>query len=131
MVNVLIISHSKKLVDAIVDFANLVKTDNFDLVGLGGTDNGKAFGTDATQIKKTILKLSKNRDLVIIYDLGSSLLNARLALDKMPESIKKKVYIADCAFLEGVIVATTSNSANSTGYSIKKLLEEQCRVAKS
>lgn len=131
MVNILVISHSKKMADAIIDFANLVKTDNFEFVSIGGINNGKDYGTDEKLIEKSIATLTKNRDLVIIYDLGTSLLNTRSALDKMDQKIQKRVYIADCAFLEGTLVAVTSNSETCNGYSIKKLLEEQCRVAKS
>lgn len=131
MVNILLVSHSHQIAKSVYEFVLEMKQNNFDFEYIGGIDNGQSYGTDPTIIKNTIINLTKQRDLLIIYDLGSSLLNTQLALQMIDDNtILDKVHIVNCAFLEGSLVAVTSNVENASAKELKGIIEKQCQIQK-
>lgn len=131
MVNILLVSHSHELAKATHDFAKEMKQADFKFEFVGGIDGGKSFGSDSIEISNKIKELTTDRELVVLYDLGSSLLNTQLALQLInDEKITNKVTTVNCAFVEGTIIAVSSNVENTTGKELKEIIEQQCQIQK-
>ena len=109
MVNILVISHSKNLASAAVEFVSEMKNGDFALQYVAGINDGKDFGTDPTQIIAKIQELTADKELLIIYDLGSSKMNTEMAMSMIDPAVASKVAIASVAFVEGLLIAVTSN----------------------
>ncbi|MDR2823495.1 MAG: dihydroxyacetone kinase [Mycoplasmataceae bacterium] len=130
MVNILLVSHSKALAQATVGFINEMKKGDFLFEYVAGIEDGKAFGTDPMVIRETISNLTKDRELLVIYDLGSSQMNTEMAYQMLESTVQSRTEIAKCAFLEGALVAVTSNTDEVTALQLKQIVESQAQIAK-
>ena len=130
MVNILLVSHSHQIAKSVYEFMLEMKSNDFMFDYIGGIENGTHFGTNPIEIQEKILSMTKNRELVIIYDLGSSLMNTEVAIQLSGDAITKKVQIITCAFLEGTLVAISSNNGEITAKEMKELVESQCKINK-
>ena len=61
--------------------------------------------------------------VILLFDLGSSLMNAEMAIEFLDEDIKSKVEIIDAPLVEGAIVAAVYASMNKTIEEIKDNLK--------
>ena len=132
MVNILLISHSKPLAQATFDFLKEMKQKDFKLDFVGGTDHGSKFGSDPMEIVEKYKELlSDGKEVLVVYDLGSSLLNAQNALELLenPED-KNKIQFANVAFVEGGLAAVCSNNEGTTAAQLKETVERQCKINK-
>ena len=130
MVNILLVSHSHQIAKSVYEFMLEMKNNDFMFDYVGGIENGTHFGTNPMEIQEKILCMTKNRELVIIYDLGSSLMNTEVALQLSGDAITKKAQIITCAFLEGTLVAISSNNSDINAKQMKELVELQCKINK-
>ncbi|MDR0740057.1 MAG: dihydroxyacetone kinase subunit L [Mycoplasmataceae bacterium] len=128
-VSILVVSHSQTLAQALVEFAKEMKTGDFAFEYVAGIENGKVFGTDSQIIKNKLETLVVNSEVLIIYDLGSSKMNSELAISLFPSDAQKRIKLASCAFVEGTIVAVSSNNTNSVE-ELKNIVESQMKVEK-
>ena len=132
MCNILIVSHSETLAKATYEFVNEMKQKDFKLDYVGGTEHGKKFGSDPAEIvEKYKQLLTSGTGILVVYDLGSSLLNAKTALDLLEkEEDKKKIEFAQVAFIEGALAAVCSNNDEMTPQQLKTIVEGQCQIKK-
>ena len=132
MCNILLVSHSKPLAQSTYDFVNEMKQKDFKLDFVGGTDHGKQFGSDPLEIVEKYKQLLKSGSgILVIYDLGSSLLNAKTALELLEnEDDKNKIEFAQVGFVEGSLVAVCSNNEQMTPAQLKQTIEAQCKINK-
>jgi dihydroxyacetone kinase phosphotransfer subunit len=130
MVNILLVSHSHQIAKSVHEFMSEMKNGDFMFDYIGGIENGTHFGTNPMEIQEKILNMTKDRELVVIYDLGSSLMNTDVALQLVGDEIAKKTATITCAFLEGTLVAVSSNSGDINAKEMKELVESQCKISK-
>ena len=132
MCNILLISHSKQLAQAVYDFVNEMKQKDFKFDYVGGTDHGRQFGSDPQEILEKYKKLLKtNSGILVLYDLGSSLLNGKTALELLEnDGDKKRIEFAQCAFTEGALIAVCANNEDMTPAQLRKIVEDQCKINK-
>jgi dihydroxyacetone kinase-like protein len=128
-VSILIVSHSQILAQALAEFAKEMKSGDFALDYVAGIENGKVFGTDSQVIKNKLETLAVNSEVLIIYDLGSSKMNSELAISLLLSDYQKRIKLANCAFVEGTIVAVSSNNTTSVE-ELKNIVEAQMKVEK-
>lgn len=122
MVSLVLISHSKKIVEGIKELVSQM-SDGVKIAIAGGTDDNR-IGTDAIKIMSAIEDVYSDDGILIFYDLGSALMNAELALDMIDEKIKNKVEISKSSLVEGAFVAAIESSMGKSIEEIKKSLEK-------
>lgn len=107
MVGIVVVSHSEKLAQSVVELAHcMAKTAK--IVAAGGKDDGD-FGTSYDKIDTAINQVYSDDGVVLICDLGSSVLTSKNILeDKLDEG--KKIVFADCSIVEGAIAASVAAS---------------------
>ena len=104
MVGIVLISHSRALAEGAADVASQVSSGAVRVVGVGGTDDGR-LGTSADALEAAVEKASGSAGVVLIADLGSSVLTAKAYV---AESDREDVVIADAPFVEGAVAAAVT-----------------------
>jgi PTS hybrid protein len=112
-VGVVVVSHSAKVAEGVVEMAAQMAGD-VRIRAAGGTEDG-GIGTDATLIASAIAEADEGDGVLVCVDLGSAVLSAQLALEELvdPER-RQRVRIADAPLVEGAIIAAIQASTGST-----------------
>ena len=115
MIGIVIVSHSSLIADGTKELA----------LQMAGTSDGK-LGTDMKKIKSAIEKVNGADGVLILTDLGSSVLTTEMVIDMMDEDDKdiSKIQIANAPLVEGAVIAAVEASFNSDIFSIKKTVED-------
>ena len=121
MVGIVIVSHSEKIAEGVKEVAEQMVPE-VKIYSAGGTDDGR-IGTDAMKISAAIENAFDKDGVILLFDLGSSLMNAEMAIEFLDEDIKSKVEIIDAPLVEGAIVAAVYASMNKTIEEIKDNLK--------
>lgn len=121
MVGIVIISHSAKVAEGVMEMAKQMAED-VKIASAGGTDDGR-IGTDINKIIAGIDEVYSDDGVLVFYDLGSAMMNAEMALDFIDEARKEKVILVDSALVEGVITASVYANMNMDINEILKELE--------
>ena len=117
MVGIVIVSHSQKLAEDIVDLAHLM-ADDCPMRPAGGMADG-GFGTSYDKIESAIEDIYTDDGVIILMDLGSAVMTTELVVDDMKDD-DKIVEMVDCPIVEGAIAASVVASG---GGSIEDVIE--------
>ncbi|UHA58959.1 PTS-dependent dihydroxyacetone kinase phosphotransferase subunit DhaM [Metabacillus litoralis] len=115
-VGLLLISHSYHLVTGLRELLQQVQSD-VSIAISGGTDGG--IGTGAFDIKEAIESIYTEEGIVILFDLGSALINAELALELLDKN-QSKIRLADAPLVEGGFAAVVEAGI---GGSLQEVIE--------
>ncbi|QCX33333.1 PTS-dependent dihydroxyacetone kinase phosphotransferase subunit DhaM [Caloramator sp. E03] len=116
MVGLVVISHSSKIAEGIKEVA-LQMAPNALIECAGGTFDGE-IGTDYNKIVNAIEKVYSKDGVIILFDLGSAVMNAEMAIENLND--KDKIKIVKCAVVEGAIAAAVEASI---GNSLDEIVE--------
>ncbi|WP_432667088.1 dihydroxyacetone kinase phosphoryl donor subunit DhaM [Wukongibacter baidiensis] len=122
MVGIVIVSHSEKIAEGIVELSRQMANEGQKIEAAGGTGDGR-IGTDTMKIMDAIVRADDGDGVLILVDMGSAIMSTELALDLLDEELKKRVVIADAPIVEGCIGAVVQASTGSS-------LEEVVSTAK-
>ncbi|TCP95728.1 PTS hybrid protein [Cricetibacter osteomyelitidis] len=121
MINFVIVSHSAKLAEGVVELAFQMKGD-CKIVAAGGIDDEiNPIGTDATKIMQAIEDVFDDDGVIVMVDLGSAILSAETAIELLDPSIASKVRLCLAPLVEGTIGAVV---AAASGDNIDEVLQE-------
>ncbi|WP_406613489.1 dihydroxyacetone kinase phosphoryl donor subunit DhaM [Mycoplasma corogypsi] len=121
MINFVVVSHSKKLVDEAIKLANIMKCDEFITLNAGGMPFSDELGTDVSYIIEQINSLMDSEYIFVFCEMGSSLLSTQMALEMLAN---EKVILADAPLIEGLMVATAANYKGATKDTILHELQQ-------
>lgn len=127
MVGIVIVSHSKKASDGIVELALQMAGDKVDIISAGGMEDG-SMGTDTLKIQQAIEDADSGEGVLILIDMGSGVLSAQTAVDLIAGGIDTE--IADAPVLEGAVFAAVQAAMGGTLDEVKKAAEEVRKVSK-
>ena len=127
MLGFVIVSHSKRLADEVIELCNEMKKYDFPVVNGSGTEEDY-LGSNPLIIAEAIKKAYIKDGVAIFGDLGSSILNAELALEFLDseEYDKEKIKIMDAPLVEGVLMGMAINDKKL----LLKDLEEELKELK-
>ncbi|OLB75895.1 MAG: phosphoenolpyruvate--protein phosphotransferase [Actinobacteria bacterium 13_2_20CM_2_71_6] len=109
MVGIVLISHSTGLAEGAAELAGQI-AGQARVVPAGGTDDGR-LGTSTDRIAAAIAAADAGDGVLLIPDLGSSVLSARsLLADLDPQGSGKQIRLADAPFVEGAVAAAVAAS---------------------
>ena len=106
MVGLVVVSHSAKLAEGVVELVLSLQPD-LKIRAAGGTDDGR-LGTSAERILEAILAVDDVDGVLILVDLGSAVMSAEVALEWLPDDRRDRVVISAAPLVEGAILAATS-----------------------
>ena len=119
MVGVVIVSHSNKLAEGVKEVASQMASE-VKIESAGGTCDGR-LGTDIEKIKDAIKNAYTDEGVVILFDLGSSMMNTEMAIEFLDEHMRKNIRIMDAPLVEGAVVAAVDSSI---GKSLEEIVTE-------
>ena len=125
MVGIVIVSHSKKLAEGVVELSRLIAGE-CPMVAAGGLDDG-GFGTSYEKIEETINSVYSDDGVAVIMDLGSSCMTTEMVIENMEG---KKVEMIDCPMVEGAAAAAAEAESGSTLEEVKKAAMEAAGESK-
>lgn len=113
MVGLVFVSHSRQLAQAVCHLAKSVSQASLPLDFAGGTgENHEELGTDATDIMDAITRVYSDDGVLVLMDLGSAVLSARLA-QQMLEDDCPKVRLCPAPLVEGGVAAAVQIGAGA------------------
>ena len=109
MVGIVIVSHSEKLAEGVVEVSRMM-AENVPIAAAGGMEDG-TLGTSYDKIKSAVESLYSDDGVVILADMGSAVMTAEIVL----EDIKlENVKILNCPLVEGAILAAMESIGGRT-----------------
>jgi phosphoenolpyruvate---glycerone phosphotransferase subunit DhaM len=108
MVGIVLISHSARLAHGAAELAGQI-AGGARVIAAGGTDDGR-LGTSTDRIAAAISTANQGAGVLLIPDLGSSVLSA-LALLSDLNAKHEWILLADAPFIEGAVAAAVAASA--------------------
>src|SRR5882724_7492771 len=123
MVGIVLISHSSGLAEGAAELAGQI-AGGARVVAAGGTDDGR-LGTSTERIAKAIAAADAGDGVLLLPDLGSSVLSALSLLDDLdPDPDGKRLRIADAPFVEGAVAAAVAASSGFDLAAVARAAEE-------
>ena len=125
MVGLVIVSHSRALANALAGLLRQVSAPDLLLAVAAGIGADRSeFGTDAVEIMEAIQSVYSEDGVLVLMDLGSAVLSAKMALEFLPPEMADKVRFCGAPLVEGAIAASVQIGLGAD-------LETVCREANS
>jgi phosphoenolpyruvate---glycerone phosphotransferase subunit DhaM len=121
MVGIVLISHSAGLAEGAAELAGQI-AGGARVIPAGGTDDGR-LGTSADRIAAAIAAADAGDGVLLIPDLGSSVLSARALLSEHSD-LDGRVVLVDAPFVEGAVAAAVAASASLDLAAVASAAEE-------
>ncbi len=109
VVGIVLVSHSAELARGLADLAGQVAGGEARIFPAGGIE-GK-LGTSGEVVETAIAEAEQGDGVVLLADLGSSILTIRGILDHQPNG---RIRLVDAPMVEGAVAAAVSAAAGQT-----------------
>ncbi|RUQ97109.1 dihydroxyacetone kinase phosphoryl donor subunit DhaM [Labedella endophytica] len=110
-VGLLIVSHSGKIAEGLVELAAQM-AEGVAIIAAGGTDDGR-IGTSFDRVSAGLSAADSGDGVVVLCDLGSAVLTAETAIDFLDDGDRARVAIADAPLVEGAVAAAVAAATGS------------------
>lgn len=124
MIGIVIVSHSEKLAQGVLELAAQMTHGAVPMEAAGGIDApDNPIGTDPMRVLAAIESVAAKADagVLVVMDLGSALMSAEAALDFLPDAIRERVRLCSAPLVEGTVAAAARAAA---GGSLRQVEEE-------
>ncbi|MFJ5798571.1 dihydroxyacetone kinase phosphoryl donor subunit DhaM [Streptomyces decoyicus] len=125
-VGIVLVSHSAELAAGLRLLVGQIGSDAVPVVTAAGTDDGR-IGTSYELVLNAIEDADRGAGVVVLPDLGSSVLTTRTVLDDRP---RPDVVIVDAPFVEGAVAAVVAAASGADLHTVVKSAEEARHVRK-
>ncbi|NBI06391.1 dihydroxyacetone kinase phosphoryl donor subunit DhaM [Senegalia massiliensis] len=129
MIGIVIVSHSHKIADGVIELSSQMAQSNINIIPAAGTDDGR-IGTDVIKIKNAIIKADTGEGVIVLADIGSSVMSTEMAFEMLDDELRQRVFIADAPLVEGAIGAVVQVSIGGDLNQVKKAAEEAKTIVK-
>lgn len=125
-VGIVLVSHSAELAAGLRLLVEQIGSDEVPLAVAGGTDDGR-IGTSYDLVLAAIRDADRGGGVVVLPDLGSSVLTARTVLEDHP---RDDVTIIDAPFVEGAVAAAVTAASGADLHTVATAAQEARHVLK-
>lgn len=130
MVALVIVAHSAKLAEGVRELAAQMTQGRVPIFAAGGVDDD-ILGTNAERIREALeAALAADEQVLVLMDLGSAVLSARMAIDLLPEEARPRVRLSQAPLVEGAVVAAVEASIGKGVDEIEAAAVEAARMPK-
>ncbi len=127
-VGIVLVSHSSALAEGAAEVAGQIGGGAVAIVPAGGLEDG-GIGTSAARIRAAMLAANAGAGVLVLPDLGSSVLTVR-ALLADPDGLPEPVVLADAPFVEGAVAAAVAAAVGGDIKAVQAAAEEARGVRK-
>ncbi len=128
-VGIVLVSHSPRLAAAVAELVSSLGAGEAVVVTAGGANDGQ-FGTSDELVAEAIRAADRGVGVVVIPDLGSSVLTTKRLLLDDERHLPAQVRIADAPFVEGAVAAASVASVGVNCDVVLAAAEEAKRIPK-
>jgi phosphoenolpyruvate---glycerone phosphotransferase subunit DhaM len=125
-VGIVLVSHSGKLAEGLADLLAQIGSDEVPVAVAGGSPSG-GLGTDPARVTAAIAQADRGEGIVIIPDLGSSVLTVRALLDQTGGNGR---ILVDAPFVEGAVAAAVTAASGASLHQVAEAAEAARDVPK-
>ena len=112
MVSIVIVSHSRRLAEGIVELTEQITHGQVAMAMAAGMDDPEfPIGTDPLSVQQAIEQVFCPDGVLVLVDMGSALLSADMALEFLAPEQADRVQICAAPLVEGAIAAAVSAAA--------------------
>ncbi len=104
MIGIVIVSHSRKLAEGVVELARMMAS-SAPLAAAGGLEDG-GLGTSYDKIRQAIESVYSDDGVAVLMDMGSAVMTAEMVLEDLDG---KNVRLLDCPLVEGAVLAAVES----------------------
>lgn len=126
LVGIVLVSHSADLAAGLGRLLGQIGSDAVPVATAGGTDDGR-IGTSYDRVAAAVEAADRGAGVLVLPDLGSSVLTARAVLDERPRA---DVVIADAPFVEGAVAAVVTAASGADLTAVLTAATEARHVSK-
>jgi len=120
LVGIVLVSHSRELAAGLADLASQVAGEEVKIEPAGGGPDGK-LGTSGDAVREAIARADSGQGVVVLADLGSSILTVRHLLEGKANG---HVRLVDAPFVEGAVAAAVMSSAGQSLEDVARAAED-------
>ena len=125
MVGIVIVSHSQKVAEAVVELTTMM-ADGAAIAAAGGLEDG-SFGTSYEKIKNAIDSVYSEDGVISLMDMGIVVISTEMVLEEYDND---KIKMVDAPLVEGAVAASVSSLFGSDMASIIDELAETKNMEK-
>ena len=111
--SLVLVSHSRSLVEGLRDMVAQVAGPDVSLAIAGGTEDGR-LGTSAPDISAAIRSVLGADGVLVLLDLGSAALSLEVALEDLSDAERAWVRISEAPLVEGAVMAAVQASIGAS-----------------
>lgn len=115
MVGIVIVSHSQKLAEGVVEISRMM-AETAPLAAAGGLEDG-SLGTSYDKICAAVEKVYSSDGVIVLMDMGSAVMTTEMVLEDLD---KPNVKMLDCPLVEGAVLAAVEAAG---GRSLEEISE--------
>jgi dihydroxyacetone kinase phosphotransfer subunit len=114
MISLVLVSHSRPLAEALTAMIRqFAQSDVKIAIAAGAGPDHQDFGSDATEIAQAIQSVYSPEGVLVLMDMGSAVLSAEMALDFLPEEIRRNTMLCPAPLVEGAFIAAVQAGVGS------------------
>ncbi len=111
MVGIVLVSHSAALADGLAEIVGQVAGDEVRIETAGGSSDSR-LGTSGDRVEQALASADTGDGVVVLADLGSSILVVRHVLDYL--GVNGRIRLVDAPMVEGAIAAAVMASSGAS-----------------
>ena len=119
MVGIVIVSHSQKLAEGVVEISKMMAADA-PIAAAGGLEDGE-LGTSYEKICAAVEEVYSADGVIILMDMGSAVMTTEMVLEDLD---KPNVKMIDCPLVEGAVLAAVESVGGRSLEEIAERIEE-------
>ena len=109
MVGIVIVSHSQKLAEGVVEIATMMAADA-PIAAAGGLEEG-GFGTSFERIVEAVQDVDQGAGVAILMDMGSAVMTAEMVCEALDDT---QIRLLDAPLVEGAVLAAVESQMGTS-----------------
>lgn len=113
-IGLVIVSHSAKLADGVVELAGQMAQGEVAIATAGGTEDG-SLGTSMEKVLQALRQADSADGILVLLDLGSAVMTTEIAVEAFnTEQPSRRVIISPAPLVEGAVIAAVEASIGNS-----------------
>ncbi len=112
-VGLVIVSHSARLAEGVVELAEQMAQGKVKIAAAGGTLDG-SLGTSVEKIITALREVDSPDGILVLLDLGSAVMSTEMAVDFFSSDSSHRVTISSAPLVEGAVIAAVEASIGNS-----------------
>ena len=119
MVGIVIVSHSQKLAEGVVEVSKMM-AETAPLAAAGGLEDGN-LGTSYDKIFAAVEDVYSSDGVIVLMDIGSAVMTTEIVLEDLN---RPNVKMIDCPLVEGAVLAAVESAGGRSLDELSELIKD-------